>query len=99
MNIDFAKVDAPLAASLATDTRVGTHSVFIRTLEPLSDELQGELHDLGARSAPIGSTVIAADLSVDAIRNLSRKPWVLAIMLAQRLRPLPISPTLLKQRD
>jgi hypothetical protein len=88
MPVNFAKVDAPLAASLERIGEDGLLSVFIRTHEPVSEREQQQLMEVGVSSASLGTRMITAALCPEAVRKLSQEPWVRAISLSQPLRPV-----------
>jgi hypothetical protein len=91
MLIDFAKVDAPLAATLEESKGNELLNVFIRTHDPISEAEQQQLSEVGVECVSRGTKVITATLSADAVRKLTQEPWVSAINLAQRLRPVDAS--------
>ena len=91
MPIDFSKVDAPLAATLEEGKGNELLNVFIRTHDPISEPEQRRLSEVGIESVSPGTKVITATLSADAVRKLTQEPWVSAINLAQRLRPVDAS--------
>jgi len=85
--VDFAKLDAPLAAALETGSDDARLEISIRTA-PLGDHERLELKHLGVRGVEPGRTTFSASVTPDAARRMSEKPWVRRLSLAQQLRPL-----------
>jgi len=94
MAVDFAKLDAPLAAKLTESEAGSMLSVFIRTHQPVSDTERVKLEQAGIGTVSRGAKVITATLSADAVRKLTQEPWVRAINLSQALRPVNLTRTL-----
>lgn len=88
--MNYQKLDAFLSAALSEqpDSETLTLSVSVRTLEPPDVEQQKELADLGVYGVSSGGRIFSAQLSADAVSQLSEKPWIRLLSLAQELRPL-----------
>ena len=89
--MDALKLDAALASLLS---KAGAPQggrlldVSVRTYGKLSSEQASELRALGVESVDTRRSIFPARLSLDAIRAIATKPWVLRVSLAQQLRPL-----------
>jgi hypothetical protein len=87
--MNYQKLDAALAIALndVQNPEERCLVVFIHT-EPVPDATATAfLESLGVRVTS-GRDIITATLSVNAISQLSDKPWVQYLKLSQRLRPL-----------
>jgi hypothetical protein len=85
------KVDAPLAAIMAQAEDVPGQQIFdvsVRARGPLSVEEASELASMGVGAADTRRSIFPARVSLDTLRALAQKPWVLRVSLAQELRPL-----------
>jgi hypothetical protein len=90
--VDYSKLDADLSAELAgvaADANAATLPVFIHTAQPPSPDQESFLKQLGVSSEIAGRDVLTANLSPQAIAELSRQPWVRYLKLSRKLRPLP----------
>lgn len=98
--MDYGKVDAALAAVLATDEeRAGESdspsvasppmlSVFLHVDPVAAKRKKAALAKLGLTPASLQGGIGTATLSPDQVRELSEQPWVRQIRLSQRLRLL-----------
>lgn len=90
--MDYDKLDADLSAELdgaAADSNAATLPVFIHTEQPPGPEQESFLKQLGVSGEIAGRDVFTANLSRQAIAELSRQPWVRYLKLSRKLRPLP----------
>lgn len=89
--MNYAKLDAALSSALS-ETRLDEDEprlvVSVRTLEPPDIAQQRELERLGVQGVSCDGRVFSARLSVQALAELSEKPWVQLVSLARLLRPL-----------
>lgn len=88
--MDYAKVDAALAAALSHPSPVQPDHfrVSLRTHQPLEPAEQAELQSIGVQGVVAGRSVFSGDLSLKDVAALTSKPYVRLISLAQQLRPL-----------
>lgn len=85
------KFDAALSAlvSKAAVLPIGPLlDVSVRTREPINPEQAAELCAMGVPAASARRSIFPARMSLDALRTIAEKPWVLRVSLAQELRPL-----------
>jgi hypothetical protein len=87
--VDYNKLDADLSAELEGDANEASLPVFIHTEQPSSPEQEAFLRQLGVSGEIAGREVLTANLSRQAIDELSRQPWVRYLKLSRKLRPLP----------
>ena len=88
--MNYSKLDASLSAAISqySPSDESTFQVSVRTLVPPSPEQQKELENLGVHGVSSRSRVFSAELSPSAVSELSEKPWIRLLSLAQVLRPL-----------
>jgi hypothetical protein len=87
--MDHKKLDGALASALTciqNEQEIG-FEVFVHIVKPPAQGELAYLERLGAKGDP-RRTIFTARLSAQTIDELSEQPWVLAIKLSQRLRPL-----------
>ena len=92
MAMQFAKIDAALAATLA-DKRAGRLPVFISFDEPRTRAADLVLKRYGLNVAP-NDRVVSAELSADVLEALSELSCVRSIKLSGRSNLAPSSPLL-----
>jgi hypothetical protein len=87
--MDPQKLDAALASALMgiENAQEVDFEVFIHTVRPPTEHELAYLEELRAKGNPRG-TIFTARLSAQGIDALSERPWVRAVKLSQRLRPL-----------
>jgi hypothetical protein len=88
--MNYQKLDASLSA-VVNDQPLSDEpnlNVSVRTFAPLDAEQQKEMASLGVYGVSPTGKVFPAQLSVQAVAQLSEKPWVRLLSLAQELRPL-----------
>jgi hypothetical protein len=85
--VDYSKIDAALASALNTEGGgQETYVVFIHTTQPPGP---AESALLAKHGVSIGSgKILTASLSRPAIEEMSEQPWVRALRLSTKLRPL-----------
>jgi predicted dinucleotide-binding enzyme len=87
--MNFRKVDAGLARALATqEAGANRFSVFVQTNAEAAEEAVKLLENLGVRSVRRGEDIYSAELSSQAIDELSEQPWIQLLTLSARSRPL-----------
>ena len=87
--MNYDKVDATLASALQQFSAASSNlEVSVRTVAPLNSAQEAELERIGVRGAQAGRTIFSASLSRDALDQLSEKPWIRLLSLAQQLRQL-----------
>ena len=88
--MNYQKLDASLSAALSEVETLAEPrlSVSVRTQAPPDAEQQRELERLGVYGVSSRGRIFSAQLSVDALSELSEKPWIRLLSLAQMLRPL-----------
>lgn len=85
------KFDAALSALVS---KAGTLpaapllDVSVRTREPINPDQAAELSAMGVTAASASRSIFPARISLDALRSIAEKPWVLRVSLAQELRSL-----------
>jgi hypothetical protein len=90
-SMDALKLDAALAALLSKPAALQGGSavdVSVRTAGELTSDQALELQALGVDGVDSRRSVFSARLSLDALRAVAAKPWILRVSLAQQLRPL-----------
>jgi hypothetical protein len=89
--VDYDKLDADLSAELdaVADANEATLPVFIHTEQSNGPEQEAFLKQLGVSGEIAGREMLTANLSRQAIDELSRQPWVRYLKLSRKLRPLP----------
>ena len=89
--MDYDKLDADLSAELdgVADANDATLPIFVHTEQPRGPEQEAFLKRLGVSGEIAGREVLTANLSRQAIDELSRQPWVRYLKLSRKLRPLP----------
>jgi hypothetical protein len=65
--------------------------IFIELGEPPSADQATVLREAGVTSAVEGLDIITANLNRPGIELLSEQPWVMALTLSEKLRPLQCS--------
>lgn len=87
--MNYSKLDASLSAAISqcAGSDDSIFQVSVRTLVPPGPEQQRELESLGVHGVSSRSRVFSAELSPSAVAELSEKPWVRLLSLAQVLRP------------
>lgn len=88
--MDYQKVDAALATAI-DDLKAGSKvalAVSVRTAIPVDAAQQAELERLGVRGVIAGRTIFSASVTPQTLDELTQKPWVRRLSLAQQLRPL-----------
>ena len=88
--MNYQKIDASLSAALS-ETRISNESnliVFVRTMSTPDNEQKTELKRLGVRDVPAAGKIFSAQVSPQAVKELSEKPWVRRVSLSQQLKPL-----------
>lgn len=88
--MNYDKLDAHLSAVMSEDPTSDerTLSVSVRTLEPPNEEQQHELERLGVYGVSGRGRIFSAQLSPQAVSELSEKDWIRRLSLAQELRQL-----------
>ena len=95
--MDYNKLDADLSAELAersadpnaaNDLGSASLPIFIQTVNAAGPEEEAFLRQLGVGGAIAGQQIITANLSAEAIAQLSTQPWVSHLKLSRKLRPL-----------
>jgi hypothetical protein len=88
--MNYEKLDASLSAAVSEQplSDEPNLSVLVRTLTPPDAEQQREMQRLGVYGVSPTGRVFSAQLSAQAVAQLSEKPWVRSLSLAQELRPL-----------
>ena len=88
--MDYGKVDAALACALseAAPGEPAHLRVSLRTQGPPSPKEQDELKNLGVQGLAPGRSVFSGSFSPGDLAELSQKPYVRLISLAQPMRPL-----------
>ena len=88
--MNYDKLDAPLSAWLSEHpvSDEPTLSVSVRTLEPPNEDQQRELERLGVYGVSGKGRIFSAQLSPQAVSELSEKSWIRLLSLAQEMRPL-----------
>lgn len=88
--MNYQKIDASLSAAVSEQplSDEPNLSVSVRTLTPPDAEQQREMESLGVYGVSPTGRVFSAQLSPQAVAQLSEKPWVRLLSLAQELRPV-----------
>jgi hypothetical protein len=88
--MNYQKLDASLSAVISEEPTSGEPNlnVSVRTLAPPDADQQKELESLGVYGVSSRGRVFSAQLSADAISQLSEKPWIRLLSLAQELKTL-----------
>ena len=88
--MNYNKLDAPLSAVLSEPPRSDepTLNVSVRTKEPPTVDQQQELERLGVYGVSGEGRIFSAQLSPEAVSELSEKSWIRLLSLAQEMRPL-----------
>jgi hypothetical protein len=89
--VSSPKFDAALSALVSQAAMLPAApliEVSVRTREPVSPDQAAELSTMGVAAASARRSIFPARISLDALRNIAEKPWVLRVSLAQKLRPL-----------
>ena len=88
--MNYQKLDASLSAAISEHPTPdeSTLSVSVRTEAPPDAEQQRELQRFGVNGVSSRGRIFSAQLSPDAVSELSEKPWIRSLSLAQQLRPL-----------
>jgi hypothetical protein len=88
--MNYQKLDASLSAAISENPSSDqpTLRVSVRMLEPPDLEQQKELESFGVYGVSSRGRVFSAQLSANAVSQLSEKPWIRLLSLAQELRPL-----------
>lgn len=87
--MNYDKLDASLSAVLSdASTSDELLNVSIRTQEPPNEDQQREMERLGVYGVSGKSRIFSAQLSPQAVSELSEKSWIRLLSLSQRMRPL-----------
>ena len=89
-SVNYQKLDASLSA-IVSDRPLSNEpnlKVSVRILAPPDPQQQKELESLGIYGVSPKGRVFSAQLSSNALSELSEKPWVRLLSLAQELKPL-----------
>ena len=86
--MQFAKIDAGLANTLSESASNHNEEVLVsvRVLRPLTQIEQKEFRQLGGMGVDSGLPVLSAKLTLDAVDQLSEKPWVRLLTLSRQLK-------------
>jgi hypothetical protein len=87
--MNYRRLDAALSSvvseeALADEPRF---EVSVRTVQPPDDVQQEELQRLGVRGVSARDRIFSARLGLQALDELSEKPWVRLVSLARVLDP------------
>ena len=88
--MNYQKLDPSLSAVVSELSHSEEPSllVSVRTLTPPDPDQRRELERLGVYGVSARGRIFSAQLSLDAVSELSEKPWVRLLSLAQEMRPL-----------
>ena len=88
--MNYQKIDASLSAVLSEQTASDEPDlvVFVRTQTPPDVRQQQEMKQLGVQGVSPSKKVFTAQLSRQAVSELSEKPWVRLLSLSQQSKPL-----------
>ena len=88
--MNYEKLDVLLSAALSEEPSSDepTLNVSVRTQEPPNEDQQRELESLGVYGVSGEGRIFSAQLSPQAVSELSEKSWIRLLSLAQGLRPL-----------
>lgn len=88
--MNYKKLDAALSAALSEQPHSDEPSlvVSVRTLTPPDKAQQQEMEQLGVRGVSSRGKIFSAQLSPQAVSELSDKPWVRLLSLSTQLKPL-----------
>ena len=88
--MNYEKLDAGLSAVMSEDSTSDERMlrVSVRTQEPPTEEQQQELQRLGVYGVSGRGRIFSAQLSPQGVSELSEKPWIRRLTLAQKLRQL-----------
>ena len=86
--MQFAKIDAGLASELSKPAPGHDDEIHVsvRVSRPLTHVEQNEFHQLGGIGVDSGLPVLSAKLTLDAVDQLSEKPWVRLLTLSRQLK-------------
>ncbi|MDZ8051244.1 MAG: hypothetical protein RMX68_018370 [Aulosira sp. ZfuVER01] len=85
--MNYQKLDAALATALneVQDPETPSLTVFIHTEPVIDSTATAVLENLGISGIAEGKDVFTANLSANAIAQLSEQPWVQYLKLSQKL--------------
>jgi hypothetical protein len=89
--VSSPKFDAALSAVVSKAATLAASpllDVSVRTREPINHDQAAELSAMGVEAASASRSIFPARISLEALRSIAEKPWVLRVSLAQQLRPL-----------
>ncbi len=86
--MNYQKLDAALAMAVndVKNSQEPSLVVFVRTNQPLDDSALTFLHNLGVKGVTQAKEIFTANVSTNAISQLSQQPWVQYLQLSQKLR-------------
>ncbi len=87
--MNYQKIDASLSAALSKTaiSNQANLTVFVRTISAPDNDQKTELKRLGIR-VPASGKIFSAQVSPQAVKELSEKSWVRRVSLSQQLKPL-----------
>jgi hypothetical protein len=87
--MDYRKIDAPLAAALEATPDAGQSlTIFISTTGESTPTRIQFLTEHGIDPEAARRAIFSATVSAKTVAELSDQPWVSALRLSQKLRPI-----------